>query len=322
MPQLLVLWSIEQNDLIRIDPWLRGVAEKHAELGLEVVSVVSPNDADGIDEYLKTHDFPGAVAVDRREGVGIGDTFTKYMVQRFNLPRLLLLDVDGKVAWEGDPGFKAGESYGAGSESFLDTPLMELIEKRKLRELALWLPAWREQGGPALARGDLAGAYEILKQSREFASGLLPAVDDAHRKLAALEKAFADLTATAAALSEEEAEPALQALLAYAPVVKKAIDKPVRFALQPTLDGKAARDWNAALAQCERVKNRARPADKRQLAGELVTKLAALSGRFPRELAVDLAAVVEQDDLDALQRLLTEAPLRPQRWLVERYLRW
>jgi hypothetical protein len=112
--------------------WLFTLAEKGAEYGLEIVSVASPNDVDAIGAYLKAHKFPGSVAIDRRDKPGVGDTFTAYAVQRFNLPRVILLDIDGKVAWEGDPGFKAGETYDAGSESFLDTPLETLRERRAL----------------------------------------------------------------------------------------------------------------------------------------------------------------------------------------------
>jgi hypothetical protein len=287
-----------------------------------VLSVASPNDADALAAYLKAHTFPGAVAIDRRDKPGIGDTFTAYAVHRFNLPRVILLDIDGKVAWEGDPGFKAGETYDAGSESFLDTPLAELVEKRKLKELSAWLTAWREKAAPALAAGDLASSYELLKQSKNFATGILPAVDDAQKKLASLENAFANLKDTAAAMVQDEAEPALQCLLNYAPVMKKTVEKNTRFALQATLDCKSTTDWATAVAQCERVKNRAKPDDKTKVAQEVLTKLGTLKGRFPREIAADMAPILEKNDLAALQQLVTEAPQRPQRWLVGQYLRW
>jgi hypothetical protein len=322
VPQLFVMWSIQQNDLVPIDKWLRDVAEKGAQYGLEILSVASPNDVDAIGAYLKVHKFPGAVAIDRREKPGIGDTFTAYSVQRFNLPRVILLDIDGKVVWEGDPGFKAGETYEAGSESFLDTPLAELVEKRKLKELTAWLSAWRETGAPALAKGDLAGSYELLKQSKEFTTGILPVVDDAQKKLASLENAFANLRETAASFVEDEAQPAFKHLLDYAPVMKKSIDKNTRFALQSTLDCKSTKDWATALTICERLKNHVKPADKTKIAQELMTKLPNLTGRFPRELASDLAPLVEQNDLAALQRLATDAPERPQQWVIHEYLRW
>jgi Tfp pilus assembly protein PilF len=322
VPQLLVMWSIQQNDLIAIDKWLSGVAEKNAEYGLEIVSVVSPNDGDAIGAYLKAHKFPGAVALDRRDKPGVGDTFAMYAIQRFNLPRVLLIDIDGKVAWEGDPGFKSGETYAADSESYLDTPLAELIEKRRLKELAPWLAAWRDKGSAAVAAGDVAGALDVLKQAKGFAPGMLPAIDEAQKKLDSLEGAFTSLKDTAAAFAQDEAEPAIRVVLDLAPVLKKNVDKNTRFALQPTLESKNVGQWNLALTQVDKVKNHPKPAEKQQLAQELLTKLAKLSGRFPRELAADLTPAVEQNDLETLQKLLLEAPQRPQAWFVHEYLRW
>jgi hypothetical protein len=109
--------------------------------------------------------------------------------------------------------------------------------------------------------------------------------------------------------------------LNYAPVVKKTIDKNTRFALQTTLECKDTSDWTAALGQCEKIKNR-KADDKQKVAQEALTKLAAMKGRFPRELAADLAPIVEKNDVAALQQLVSEAPQRPQRWLVSEYLRW
>jgi hypothetical protein len=322
VPQLLVLWSIQQNDLVPIDKWLADVAQKYAEYGLEIVSVASPNDADAIGAYLKAHAFPGAVAIDKREGRGIGDTFTTYSVERFNLPRVLLLDIDAKVVWEGDPGFKAGVPYASGTESFLDTPLAELVEKRKLKELSTWMSAWRDKASPALAKGDLAGAVDVLKRAKELPSGLIPAIDDAQKKLATIEGAFANLKDTAAAFAQDEAEPAFTCLLAYAPVMKHAIDKNTRVSLQPTLDAKSVKDWALALTAVDRAKNHPKPEEKAKFTEELVARLGKLSGRFPRELLADVQPALANNDLATLQQLFIDAPQRPQKWLVNEYLRW
>src|SRR6185503_12312109 len=114
---------------------------------------------------------------------GIGDTFTEYAIDRFNLPRLLLLDIDGKVVWEGDPGFTSGAPWAAGQETFLDVPLTDLIEKRKLKELIGWTKQWNERAVPALAAGDVTTALPILRQSKGFQKGLTATVDDARTKL-------------------------------------------------------------------------------------------------------------------------------------------
>ncbi|MBI4759018.1 MAG: hypothetical protein HY783_08500 [Chloroflexi bacterium] len=40
-------------------------------------------------------------------------TYDAYFLgaEGFGLPRILLLDVDGSVVWEGDPGFKVGVGW-------------------------------------------------------------------------------------------------------------------------------------------------------------------------------------------------------------------
>ena len=168
VPQLLVLWSIEQNELVRIDPWLRALAKRTAAVGLEIVSVASFTNGDRLAAYLEEHAFPGSVGVDEHGDTHLGRTFEAYFVQRFNLPRLVLIDVDGTVAWEGDPGIEIGRDAGAGFRSYLDDPLDELVSVRKLGELAEWRPRWRETGLPALLRGDLATALPLLEQAREL----------------------------------------------------------------------------------------------------------------------------------------------------------
>jgi Tfp pilus assembly protein PilF len=322
VPQLFVMWSIQQNDLVPIDQWLCGVAAKYEECGLEIVSVVSPNDEAAIAAYLKAHKFPGAVALDRRDKPGVGDTFGAYAIHRFNLPRLILLDVDGKVAWEGDPGFKAGEAHAADSESFLDTPLAELVEKRNLKVLRHWLTSWREKGAPAVAAGDVASALDVLKEAKTLTNGLLPEIDEAQKKLDALEGAFANVKDTAAALAQDEAEPALRFVLDLAPLVKKPVDKNTRAALQPMLECKNVGQWNLALGYVEKIKTHPKPDEQSKIAHEMLAKMEKLTGRFPRELTAELAPVVESNDLEALKKLVDEAPLRPQRWFMHEYLRW
>ena len=149
-PQLLVFASIPQNDLIPIHEWLNELSRKHKNAGLRTLTVFSPNDKDAIASYLKSHFFPGSVGVDARPNPGIGQTFETYFLDRFNLPRLILIDLNGKVVWEGYPGFRSGEGWRPGLESYLDDPLGELIEKRNLVKLQEWLGQWKATALPAL----------------------------------------------------------------------------------------------------------------------------------------------------------------------------
>ncbi|MEO0650364.1 MAG: hypothetical protein AAFZ65_06770, partial [Planctomycetota bacterium] len=134
-PILFSMWSLQSNDLIPIQDWLGYLERKWGDQGLQFFSVVSPNDEEGIDDYLAQKRFPGTIAVDDREGYGIGETFEAFAVDRFNLPRILIIDLDGRVVWEGDPGFSIGQPWDPSLGSYVDEPLKELIERRRLDEL-------------------------------------------------------------------------------------------------------------------------------------------------------------------------------------------
>ncbi|NOT29309.1 MAG: hypothetical protein HOP15_02540, partial [Planctomycetes bacterium] len=138
-PQLFVMWSTEQNQQIAIDAYLRNLHEQHLGVGLRIVNLLAFWDEGEAEAYLSAHSFPDSVGLDTptQEERNFGVTFERYDVMRFHLPRFILLDIDGSVAWEGDPGFTKDEAY-EGQEALLDVPLRELIAKRRLTEFAAW----------------------------------------------------------------------------------------------------------------------------------------------------------------------------------------
>lgn len=318
VPQVLVLWSIQQNDIVAIDGWLRSLAASYEKSGLEIVSIASPNDDDALDAYLAEHPFPGAVAVDHREGPGIGDTNELYSTLKFNLPRVLLLDIDGKVVWEGDPGFSSTQPWKAGVESYLDVPLSELIAKRKLDAMRPWLDAWRDVARPALSEGRFADAVETLKQSRSFERELLVEFNEAQRSLDAFERALSDVERTVAAIEEEGREPALAVLAEWAEIAGTEIDRAGAARLLKASRAGSVKGWERALKQVEGRGARALD-DPEQLAG-LVESLAKLEGAFPAELAQELANA--SGDPEAVRALLDGAPTRPARWLARSWFLW
>jgi len=318
VPQLLLLWSIQQNDIVAVDGWLRDLDRRYGEDGLEIVSVASPNDDDQIASYLASHVFPGAVAVDRREGLGIGDTNELYSTLKFNLPRVLLLDIDGKVVWEGDPGFSSAEPWKPGFESYLDTPLAELVAKRKLRQMRPWLAAWKDVGAPALREGRFADAVALLKESRDFERGLLLEFDDAQRRLDTFERAVRDLERTAEALAEEQREPALAVLGEWADAAGIEIERKARAVVARAGKAGSVKAWERALKQVEARREKVL-GDTEQLAA-LVESLSGLEGTFPAELAQELAAA--SGDPEAVAAVLDAAPGRPARWLARAWFNW
>ncbi len=321
-PQVLVLWSIVQNDLVPIDEWLNELVEKYAHVGLQCVAVGSANDSDAVVKYLAEHPMPGSIAVDRRDKPGIGNTFEKFSAEKFNLPRILLLDIDSRVIWEGDPGFSNAQPFEPGVETFLDAPLAELITRGRLEELATWMKSWKEKGAPALKAGDIATALPLMRAASEFPAGRTAATDDARNKLDTIEAALASLQTTAASFARDGADPAIAVLAGYMPVFKRTIDKNTQVVLAQHRDTKISKQWQETVKACEKIKVNVKKDVKLTMSRELLAKLQSQEGRFAKELAADLAPAVEASDFDALHRIASEAPGRPLKWLIEIYLGW
>ncbi|HEX5053611.1 MAG TPA: hypothetical protein VFZ65_17665 [Planctomycetota bacterium] len=128
-PVLLVFWSPAQDRVIPCTSYLRAVLQRGSGKGLAVL-VVTDSSArpDDLRSYLKDHPLPGAtVAID-----AIGATYEAFFVKPgfFGMPRLLLLDRDGKVVFEGDPGLRRGEEWqAADGPTFADAALDALLGK-------------------------------------------------------------------------------------------------------------------------------------------------------------------------------------------------
>ncbi|MBL8725290.1 MAG: hypothetical protein JNK49_14675 [Planctomycetes bacterium] len=126
-PVMLVFWSPAQDRVIPCTEWLRAVLQRGAAKGLAVVVVADAGtSAADLQTYLAQHALPGAaVAID-----GSGATYDAYFVKAgfFGLPRVLLLDREGKVVFEGDPGLRSGEGWRPGdAPTYVDGPLDGLL---------------------------------------------------------------------------------------------------------------------------------------------------------------------------------------------------
>ena len=319
--QLLVMWSLHQNDLVRIDQWLSDLHERTRDVGLEIVSICSPNDDAGVEAYLKEHEWPGSVAVDNRdEGTfGIGDTNEMFYTRRFSLPRLVLLDLDHTVAWEGDPGFELGWEYDPELESFLAVPLEDLVEKRRLRKLLRWRKRW-PAAWEQLREGDLEAALPTLQQATDFEPRFAPQAGQAASALGALSSALDSLESTAASLQREGAEPALAELIAWAPLLEREVDKKQLKNLKRVIDSKSAKAWRSALKAVERYQKRKKdtPAEK---ADDLVAGVDG-EGRFCEAFHAELLAARDAEDWEVFEQLVAGASTRPRAWLVRDYFGW
>jgi len=315
-PQLLVMWSCDQNDALRIDKWLLHLDRQYGPLGLQFVNVVHTWDSGQAEEYIRINPFPGAIALDARPKNGyLGETFTAYAIERFQLPRLILLDVDGTVAWEGDPGFTAGIDW-VDESTFLDAPLTNLIRGRKLAELARWRTTWKD-ARVALSEARFADSWPVLAGADEYDGRIFRDVAEALAIKAELETAVASFDESAAELSAAGRDPAALVLADWAETMGTPAPAKTTRALKGSADAKA---WARALSVLQPSLRRIDGGKDPELNDKAFERLAAATGSFAVELH---AALVEaQGDAEATKELCLTAEVRPARWLAREHFGW
>ena len=319
VPQLVVFFSIRQNDIVPVDAWLMALAKEMESIDLAITIVCSPNDKAKIAEYMQSHPLPGDVAIDAREGVGIGESFETFFIDRFNLPRVLLLDLDQTVIWEGDPGVILGKGLIDGFETYLDTPLDELIASRRLKQVADWIADWEERGSRLLHEGDFPAALTLFAAAEVYQRGWFPEVDHALAQRAAVEAAVEALGSSARSIDASGAAPALALLLEWGEAMGRSYKKKELKEFKAELEGKTVKDWDSVLKAIARFEKRAKvPFAERS--AQLLLDLEGKTGRFATELVADLKAS-ETDEARFVQ-LAAEAATRPRLWLARDYFGW
>ncbi len=322
VPTLLLLWTRNQNELIPVHHWLRHLSNKYADVGLECVSVAAHNDGNGMDTYLDGHPFPGSVAVDKIYRRGYGETHELFSVPRFNVPRLLLLDIDHSVVWEGDPGFTIGNGWTPGFEDYVEPVLEELIARRDLRTLFRWRTAWNEKGRHSLHQGDFETALPLLIEARFLDSAAAPEVRDAQRCIESLETAIESIDIVALNLSRNECEPALGVLLDWGKALGKKPTTRAQKEIRSQLKGKRAKAWIRVLSLVKKYRKRQKPGKELLAIDRLLEQLDPLDGPFPKEIRESLASAAEAGDPAEARRALECADLLPSRWLAQEYFRF
>lgn len=319
---LIVLWSIVQNDLLPLDGWLRDLEKAWGPAGLRIVSVLSALDAKKADNYLEAHAFPGFVCVDDIGEGGIGRTFDDYAIDRFNLPRTLLVDVDGKVIWEGDPGFRMGAAYQAGDSTYLDSPLQELMKARRLPELRAWRKAWLQ----ALERareGGFTSTLDVLREANDYDPDVDSNVARARAMFAAVKREAADPVEAGESFLERDAAPALGALLEWGEKLGIVPDKKTIKAISSLKKDQGYRDWAKAVKECSRVALHMDSDRQAQKLDELEVDLGGYQGGLIKQLILDLQSLRATGASAAeLQLFLEGAATRPARWLAQNYFGW
>ncbi|MCP5021958.1 MAG: hypothetical protein GY930_09270 [bacterium] len=240
VPQLLVLFSLQQNDLMPLHDWLSYLSEQGEEYGLKIVSVAQCWDKSKLRFYMDSHAFPGAVGADKpplEEG-GLGEAFDQFFISRFNLPRLILIDPSGKVSWEGDPGFKVGMTPEEPYPSFLDDPLQAMVNDFHLVERRQWREAWLAIHRHALLEGNLEAVLPVLHEAKDFGEAYSTETGRAQGVLKRLSSLASKPDAAIAFLEVEQGHAAAPALKAWFALTKTQLDRPQAKALGKLLGNK------------------------------------------------------------------------------------
>ena len=323
-PTLLVLWSRMQNEAIPLHAWLDDLLRRHQPAGLDVISVCEFGTTDAVRAYLAAHPFPGAVGMDRYEqGKNkVGETFDAFFIGKpFLLPRMLLLDVDGRVLWEGAPGFAIGTPWKAGDESLLDVPLDELERKRQIVAVRAWLATWDKAAGRTTVGGGAldAAVGKCLADSRALPSELAPEIAWAQGRAKTIDDALIAFDKTTDAIAALGAESAVAELAAWGALVGKPQDPSKVRGVRRASSSTNAAVWKTALSFCEKAKSElAGSAVAGTTADALIAKLSKLPGLFPKALAERLSAAA--GDATAVAREVNEAARLPARWLASEFL--
>lgn len=327
VPQLLVFFSIAQNDRLRIDGWLKEFADKWRDVGLQVICIGAPDDV-ALEAYLASHSFVGAAGHDTRPRgrQSYGTTFEQYFIQRFNLPRVLLLDVDQRVAWEGDPGFNFNEPWTPGAPSVLDAPMDELVTRRAIRQLPAWRNAWKDGGAAAWQAGDLATALPLLKQVDAMPNALDLQVVAVRGQLKIVRSAIASIDLTAAKLERlggAEALATLPTLYAWGELLGVPLAEEDKKALAPKLAMPAAKAFTQLVAHGKALKKAIEGKAGVEAARPLLNEASAGSGPLFSRYRARLEERIAAGDPAALAGWLEAAELRVGgEWLVQELFRW
>ncbi len=323
VPTLLLFWSPRQNDHVRLDEWLTDLEARYSDIGLQIVAISEPDEPEKIRHYLEQYPYPGSIAVDAldmRKG-GFGKTFEKYGIGKyFNLPRLVLLDVNHKVIWEGDPGFELNKPW-KGEESYLETPLKDLIETRMLRRVAGWLNEYESQRDRALTTGDFEALIPILKEAGNLPGDYYEDVADAQRLLGTIENAIENLLVVIEDIIDAGCEPAVATLVEWA----DALERPVDFRAVPTAktaskkpNGKA---WTRAMKIVQDGIKRAKPGKEEAQVKIAIAKLEPVAGEMPKRLRAAITEAYESEGVDSALDVMRTAKRIPAKWLIEDYFK-
>ena len=127
-PVMLVFWSPSQDQQVLTTGYLRHLLEISAGSDLETIVVCDwATEAQEVKDYLQAHPLPGVrVAIDEN-----GQTYDSFFVKagHHGYPRILLIDREGNVQFEGSLGLPGGREWQEGDAVIVDLPLENLLNR-------------------------------------------------------------------------------------------------------------------------------------------------------------------------------------------------
>lgn len=218
-PTVIAFWTPHQDGLIPVADYYDWLVGEWQEFGLEVIVVVTNSHTEKIvHAWLAEHPMERVrVLYDARfliypaYNVGAGG---------WNIPRLLLIDVDGTTAWEGDPNLRLDVGWDLMEPEItpLDQSIEALVNKRQLRELAELASSY-DTALNLFERGELKLALEKLAPLANLNADFDVRVQDARSLRDSIEGIGAELP-----LAAEAAEAEGRPLYAHA-LLTRAIDE-------------------------------------------------------------------------------------------------
>jgi hypothetical protein len=274
------------------------------------------------------HPFAGAVGLDTRPKgkKTYGTTFEQFFIPRFNLPRVLLLDVDGRVAWEGEPGYGFAEAWAPGAKSLLDVPMEELVARRGLKLMKEWLVAWDEQGGAQLGAGDLAKVLPLLKQAESMRQALEPTVVAVRAQMLILRAALQGVEGTVAQIERQggrEALPVVPTLFAWSELLGQPVPEETKKSLAQRVATAEGRELAQLYAQAKTVKKAVQGKEGLEAARSFLSQVR----RAPAPLSALYATLLEEalaiGKVDVVAELLEESERRVNEgWIAKELFGW
>jgi hypothetical protein len=188
-PLVLVLWSTYQEAQVPLLPGLVALARKH-EADDVAFLLVSNETEEVVRAWRAANALPFPVLCDPTNRA-----YEAYAAGKVGLPHAKLVGVDGRVAWEGNPDWKAEHG------SYLDEPLARHLESSRWSVLRAAGPRL-EEADALRAKGDVSGALQAWRELAAIPTEH-PAVARAKAGLAGLAAEAEARTARAGALAAQ-----------------------------------------------------------------------------------------------------------------------